>query len=268
MKNKMKFFRIFLFLVCLLVFFFSCWQIFLYLKDVNVAKNQNGKIIENVIIPLSPGMSFSENSSVKDETVSDSMYPDITVDLEKLKLSYPDATGWLYCPSTPIHYPVMQSADNDYYLSRLPDGKKNPAGSLFVDCRFSSDFSGFGQIIYGHNMKNDTMFGTLLDYRNEDYFKNHPFLFYFTDSGIFRVELFAGVHTTSDSDFYVLPEEENERNQYVKNAVKRSVFSSDIKVSGEDKILVLSTCSGNANEKKRFALMGKLVLIQDKSGQF
>ena len=88
----------------------------------------------------------------------------IQVDFDVLSKENQDVIGWLYCPDTSINYPVVQAADNEYYLHRLLDDSKNAAGTLFMDYRNSADLSDWNSVIYGHNMKNGSMFGSLPDY--------------------------------------------------------------------------------------------------------
>lgn len=96
------------------------------------------------------------------------------VDFSALWEQCPDAVAWLSCPGTEIDYPVVQSADNEYYLRRLPTGEWNMAGSLFVDYRHAADFSGPLTVVYGHNMKNGSMFGTLERYQKQEWYEDHP----------------------------------------------------------------------------------------------
>ncbi len=101
----------------------------------------------------------------------------ITVDFEALRKENGDVVGWLYCEDTPINYPIVQSEDNDYYLRRLLDSTWNIAGTIFMDYRNAPDFSDWNTIIYGHNMNNDSMFGTLQDYKKQAYYEEHPVLY-------------------------------------------------------------------------------------------
>lgn len=97
----------------------------------------------------------------------------IVVDFEELWKENGDVVGWLYCPDTVINYPVVQGDDNDYYLRRLLDGSNNIAGTLFIDARNKGDFSDWNTVVYGHNMRNDTMFGTLTEYASQEYYCSH-----------------------------------------------------------------------------------------------
>ena len=82
------------------------------------------------------------------------------VDFDTLSSINSDIVGWLYCPDTAISYPVPQGEDNSYYLKHLFDGTRNSAGSLFLDSRCQG-LEGKNSIIYGHYMKNGTLFATL-----------------------------------------------------------------------------------------------------------
>lgn len=97
----------------------------------------------------------------------------IKVDFERLQEENKDIIAWLYCPDTEINYPVVQSKDNEYYLRRLLDGTWNIAGTLFMDYRNAADCSDLHTIIYGHNMKNNTMFGSLPKYSKQEYYEEH-----------------------------------------------------------------------------------------------
>lgn len=91
---------------------------------------------------------------------------------QSLNNTYPDALGWLYIPNTAISYPVMQSDDNDYYLSHAYDGSYLKAGSVFLDYRYESRFMNPINILYAHNMKNGSMFAGVLSFTNDSYFES------------------------------------------------------------------------------------------------
>ena len=90
--------------------------------------------------------------------------------------------GWIYSDGTPINYPIVQTTNNEYYLRRLIDGTYNQAGSIFMDYKNSSDFSDYNTIIYGHNMKNDSMFGTLTSYESQDYYNEHKEMYLYSEN--------------------------------------------------------------------------------------
>ncbi len=260
---------ILLYVLSLLVFCVSLWQLTAYFLEKAEEKNFNQTLIESTVTPISsaqkddgqdqfPLLTGEEAEREKESPLS---YPDISVDITSLKTQYPNAIGWLYSPKTPIHYPVMQTQNNDYYIDHLANGKVNSAGSIFMDCRNDASLGGFSHILYGHNMKNGTMFGTILDYRKEGYFSDHPYLFYFTDSEIYRLEVFAGINTVADSYYYKMPQGDSDKEAYIKSVRERSYFYADIPVETGDSLMLLSTCSGAVNSDARFLLFAKIVPI-------
>ena len=175
-----------------------------------------------------------------------------------LVTSGPGATiAWLYCPDTEINYPVVQSKDNEYYLRRLLDGTWNIAGTLFMDYRNAADCSDLHTIIYGHNMKNNTMFGSLPKYSKQEYYEEHSVLYLLTPKQNYKVKLIAGYVTPSDSKVYEFEKTKEERSGLLKTALDNSLFTSGTTVSDEDRLLTLSTCSYEY-DNARFVLMGIL----------
>lgn len=184
----------------------------------------------------------------------------ISADFDELQSKNPDIIAWLYSEGTPINYPVVQADDNSYYLRRLTDGSYNSNGTLFLDYRCPPDFSGFNSVIYGHRMKSKAMFGTLPQYAEQEYFDEHPVMYLLTPEADYRVELIAGFMTYADSEVYDPMESESERREFLDNAVKNSLFKSNVSCSLEDKYVCLSTCSYDY-ENARLMLVGKLVKL-------
>lgn len=182
----------------------------------------------------------------------------ISVDFEALMQENSDVIGWLYCENTPINYPVVQSDDNDYYLHRDLNGEYLANGTLFADYRCTAVGTGQNHIIYGHNMKNSAMFGTLVNYNQQEYYNEHPVLYYLTPKEDYRIDLFSGFITEAESDIY-RPEIGNteEYEAFLQYLKAESTFVSDVDVSGEDCIVMLSTCSYEFNNA-RYVVFGKL----------
>ncbi len=252
----------------LIVFVFSSWQVIDYLIESKKESDFNDSLANSAVSTISPedvynlcGNLDGLSNGAGGQSVDLRAFPDIKVDLERVKEDYPRVVGWLYSPNTPINYPVMQGTDNAYYVDRMPNGKRNAAGSIFMDYRDNSNLSDFSHVLYGHNMKNDSMFGTILDYRKEGYYEEHPYLFYFTENKTYRLEVFAGVNTIATSSLYLEPSLEK-RNEFIANAFKNSTFKSNVSVTAEDTIFQISTCSGSsAGQNKRYMIFAKLTEI-------
>ncbi|MBE6712552.1 MAG: class B sortase [Ruminococcaceae bacterium] len=268
--RKINYFGIAIKLILVAVFIFSVWQVVLYFREGNKEENFNRSLAETVVEEVDPEKEYDYSSDVIEnitpfegfdpDSAQTLIYPDIKVDFKKLKEKYPKAVGWIYSPGTPINYPVMQGKDNAYFVDRLPNGAENAAGSIFMDYRDSADLNDFTHVLYGHNMKNNSMFGTILDYRKDGYFKEHPFMFYFTEDKTYRLELFAGLNTIATSSLYTEPEADK-RQAFIDSAFAGSTFSSNVEVTTDDKIIMMSTCSGAVGQINRYVVFAKIVEI-------
>lgn len=185
----------------------------------------------------------------------------ISVDFEALIQENADIIGWLYCENTPINYPVVQADDNDYYLRRDLHGNYLKNGTLFVDYRCPAVGTGQNYIIYGHNMKNASMFGTLINYNRQAYYEEHPVLYYLTPNGDYRIDLFSGFTANANSDIYRTEIGDSaEFEAFLQALTAKSTFASNVTVSGDDHIVMLSTCSYEFNDA-RYVVFGKLTCL-------
>ena len=147
-----------------LVFLFSSTMVIKHYLQLQSSVKLSETITQMAVIPTENDLSPELNTVTTSEPLP------IQVDFELLRKQNPDVFAWLYCPDTPINYPVVQASDNEYYLRRLLDGSYNFAGTLFMDYRNAVELSDWNSIIYGHNLKNDLMFGTLPKYKDKAYF--------------------------------------------------------------------------------------------------
>ena len=174
---------------------------------------------------------------------ADTNIPDMAIDFTALRAINRDSVAWLYCPDTVIDYPVMKAADYDYYLHHLPDGTYNANGSLFIDYNNAPDFSDRLTVIYGHNMKSGRMFAALEGYKKQDYFEEHPYMYLYTESGNYRVDLMYGCVIESgqwrDRAFMY----DMNLDSLLAYAAHNTTFTGEAQYTEGDKIVVLSTCS-------------------------
>ncbi len=259
-KQKGSVFRVILFLISLVVFVFSLYQLISYWIQSSKANQYREEIIEMAVIPAKKEETV-DTEEIK-QTAEKENAPSIAIDFQAVKTSYPDIVGWLYSPDEEYHDPVVQATNNDYYLYRLPGGQWNNAGSLFLDYRHLSDLSGWKSIVFGHNMNNGTMFGNLLLYQTQDYYRQHPYMFYFTESKTYRLDVFSAHFTTVSSSVYKEPESDADKELFLNEWIASSLIRSSVSVTSKDHILVLSTCStSNIRDDNRFVVLAKLVEI-------
>ncbi len=214
-------------------------------------------ITDDVIIDGGVSDNFSEEITQEVEDISP-----ISVDFEELIRVNPDVVGWIYCEDSKISYPILQSDDNDAYLHTMIDGSYNKAGSIFMDYRSSPDFSDLGTIIYGHNMKNDSMFGTLNEYKKQEYFDAHPVMWVLTPEKTYKLEIIAALDTLDDSIAYNIPLSDTELSEYLKWAVKHSDVETGVDINEIERVVTLSTCYSSNYDNTRYIVIGELIEIE------
>lgn len=184
------------------------------------------------------------------------------IDWKMLQTINPETKGWLFSTGTALSYPVVQGSDNEYYLSHLFDGRKNSSGCLFIDSRWEEG-EHRNCVIYGHHMKNGTMFALLENYQQQEYFEKHPVLQWITPEGIQTVELFSAYVASADSDAWQMDfESGTEYADWLKRIQDRSCFYSEYSPTEDDSVMTLSTCS-YAFEDARFVCHGILRASRD-----
>ena len=248
-KKRISILRLLILAAAVGVFCYAGMQLLDYNGENVQAERGNQALIEQAVVLVEPTV-----ETVPGQTQPVGEQAPIQVDFETLRSQNPDIIGWIYSPDTPINYPIAQSDDNDYYLRRLTDGTRNTAGTIFVDFRNAPDFSDRNTLVYGHNMKNDTMFGTLSEYGRQSYYEAHRELWLLTPEQTFRLEPIAGFVTRADSDSYTLFETREALRDYLETAVEQSVFESDLDPELVERIVTLSTCTYQGVDK-RFILV-------------
>ena len=199
---------------------------------------------------------ISNSTEATEHPETDSL---VSVDFEKLTAEYPDTVGWLYCEGTPINYPVVQSKDNLRYLRRLPDGSYNAAGSLFADYRCKEVAASGNYIIYGHNMKNRTMFRSLKKFIQEEGMADgNPWFYLYTEDKAVRYRIISYYTTVSGSDTYQSVYTDEDYDSYLDMILRKSLFKGyqEASTQGRPDMVTLSTCHGKAGGTGRFVVHG------------
>ena len=185
----------------------------------------------------------------------------VSVDFDSLRSINEDVIGWIYVEALDgVSYPVVKGTDNDQYLHMTYEKNYNFAGTIFIDYENKADFSDCNTLVYGHNMKNGTMFGQLKNFSKDDSAYNKSKYFWiFTPEKTYRYEIISAYTTAVNSDTYTLFKGPGQ--EFV-DYMNKIVSYSDVKTTpGElgvdDKIVTLSTCTGN--ESTRYVVQGKRV---------
>lgn len=165
------------------------------------------------------------------------------VDFEELARINPDIVGWIFIEGTNINYPVVQGDNNDYYLSHLFDGTYNGSGCIFLDADCSPDFTDQHSIIYGHHMKDKSMFYGLVEYKSQEYYEEHSVALLLTPTHRYKIQLFSGYVSDTWSNAWDKDFSEYTFKSWLKDIKARSGFSSEHTPDESDLILTLSTCT-------------------------
>jgi sortase B len=179
----------------------------------------------------------------------------------KLKKKYKYIAGWLYCKNTVINYPVAKYTDNSFYLHHLINGNYNVKGTLFIDYRQQHPMKDFLTVIYGHHMFDGSMFGKLVKYRDESYYKKHPVMIYSTPKHDYKLKIFAGCTIPASSKRYKFDfRTRAERTEYLDWIQKNTELDTNVNVTADDRIVMLSTCTYEY-DNARWVLFAKVTKI-------
>jgi len=201
-------------------------------------------------------------ATLEDEAVETSSTPfTIRPQFKDLLTVNNNIVGWISTDGTKLNNPILQAENNDFYLDHNFKDRESRAGSVFMDYRNDVHDINRNTILYGHAMKNSTMFGSLKNYLNQQYADEHPIIYLDTLYEGYDVEVFAAYETTID--FYYIETEFKSNDAFLKfldEIQARSAIEMNVEIGPEDKILTLSTCKDSVmSDDHRFVVQGKLV---------
>lgn len=248
MKNKII--NNILLVIFILIFVFSVVRISVFLIEVNGNKKMNERLVKDVI--------KVEKVVADDEEVE---VQKLTVDFDSLLNINKDIKGWIIFNDEKVNYPILQSNDNNYYLTHTFDKKKNSLGAIFMDYR-SSSLGARNVVLYGHNGISGAMFGSLKDVLKNNYFdkeENRIIKVLDVDNNIRNYEIFS-VYTINKESYYITTsfDDDQEYEKFLNTIKDRSIVRFDSDLSDVENVLTLSTCHGAAGTSRRLVIHAKL----------
>ena len=201
--------------------------------------------------------SLAETAETSTESAESRKSPEIPVDFSELQQINPEIYAWIEIPGTEVNYPIVQSAsDNSYYLNHTIEGIVGYRGSIYSEGINSKDFQDYNTLIYGHDMEDGSMFGSLYKFKDAEYLKAHENLFIYTPEHKFTYRIFMAVtyderHIMGSFDF----SDKKDREAYL-----ASIGNTDSEVSADDRIITLSTCIAGQPSNR---LLVEAVLINE-----
>lgn len=211
-----------LLIICIFIFCISTWKLYGYYRSYKKAKDTYSKIAkENVKI--------SKNER--------------KIDFKKLKSQNQDIAGWIYIRGTTIDYPIVQGKDNEEYLHQDFNKKKSSSGTIFLDNNCKKDFTSDNNIIYGHHMKNGTMFAQLLKFREKSFLKKHNEIMIFTPDRTIHLKVISAYAQKAQNKIPVTFANDKQKKAYIKKI--ESMSEQTIKTSriNDSHIYTFVTCS-------------------------
>ncbi len=178
------------------------------------------------------------------------------IELKELQAKTADAVGWIVIPDTPISYPVLQGEDNEFYLKHNWKKERNSGGSIFMECKNSSDFSDFNTLIYGHRMRDSSMFNALQYYEEAEYLAQHPRIYIVTSEGVLVYEIFAsGKVSITDPVYWLITDQEHYKQRMIEFCLDASAVETGIIPKTTDHLLTLSTCTSVRGSDNRWIVV-------------
>lgn len=233
-------------IVCLSVFVYASYGLF----DAFMDYYQNRKMLNNI-----------QDTFYKVDSTEKSQEGKIRSGFDELLKQNEDVVGWITIDGTQIDYPVLHSEDNIEYLTQNYNGKESRAGSIFLDYRNDILSNDRNTVIYGHRMKDGSMFQHLTKFLEEDFFNAHRTFEYDTLYESYEAEVFSIYNTLTDFNYIQTDfESEEQYEQLIKNMQEKSRFNTKVELSPDDKIITLSTCDYELDQNEgRLVLHAKLV---------
>lgn len=220
-----------LLIICIFIFCISTWKLYGYYRSYKKAKDTYSKIAkENVKI--------SKNER--------------KIDFKKLKSQNQDIAGWIYIRGTTNDYPIVQGKDNEEYLHQDFNKKKSSSGTIFLDNNCKKDFTSDNNIIYGHHMKNGTMFAQLLKFREKSFLKKHNEIMIFTPDRTIHLKVISAYAQKAQNKIPVTFANDEQKKAYIKKI--ESMSEQTIKTSriNDSHIYTFVTCSYEGEDNRTY----------------
>lgn len=264
--------RVVIMMVALCVFLYSAYNLFYIFMEYRDGEKEYEDLQKYAVAVEEPEAGSetggADGAGTEEDKADDADDGYVEVDFAKLQAINPEVVGWIYFPGVGINYPVTKTTDNSYYLTHTFEGTENSAGSIFMDFANDGGFADTNTFLYGHNMKNGSMFGLLGRYKKEAYFREHPYFWICTPTGKYKYQIFSCYVTDAASKSYTRTfAAEAEYAEYLDMLRELSGYDTGVDVTTADRMVSLSTCT-SISEDSRFLVHGKLVeSVTDQAAQ-
>lgn len=208
-----------------------------------------------------------EPADIQDAEEEPTSQIDVPVDFAALQQRNPDVYAWIQIPNTAVDYPILQSStDNAYYLNHTIDGEEKKEGAIFTENFNTKTFEDPNTVIYGHDMKNGSMFQSIHNYMDRNFFDTNRDITIYMPDQILHYKIFAAYltdnkHLLMNYNFW----NQEEYKQYLDSIFSKrdmnAFVDTSMEVTNEDKIITLSTCYAGISTQ-RYLVQAVLVSIE------
>lgn len=175
-----------------------------------------------------------------------------TIDFQKLRKMNPDIIGWIYIEGTRIDYPVVQGKSNQEYLHKTVQGKRNASGSIFMDAKGKEDFTSDNNVLYGHHMRNGSMFADLIKLREPDFVRKHSMIILYTPKCMIRLKVISAyAKQAADASIPIDFSSQKAKKKYMENIQRNSEISGKTADKNE-RLYTFVTCSYEKEDNRTF----------------
>ena len=249
-------------ILCVLIFIYAALQLVSIFQDYRRASQEYEALSEHVMVVTEVTVEEKEKEEPeKTEEVNildlpyDYEVPEYSINLETVKEQNADTVGWIILPDSKINYPILKSKDNTEYMNTTFEGQKSSSGAIFMDMLCESDFNNQNTIIYGHNMKNGTMFRALNNLTDKEYFWRHHIFCIDMGNGFENYEIISCYETVESNliSWQISFESEAAYGDWLEKITNRCSYDcADYDVNKNT--ITLSTCRGKAGGTGRFVV--------------
>ncbi len=243
------------------------YQVFTIHKEYAAADSEYEDIVSSVYIaddtyvpekteePADNGEADTAEEEEASPYFGDGNFPRLVIDHEALKKVNDLYQGWLYVPCLDISYPVVQYTDNEYYLHHTFENTENNSGCIFIDSGNRSGLESYNTIIYGHNMKNGSMFGSMRKIlTNSSIIKDDPYIYFYSEDGVRAYQVYSYHRTKPESNDFVYQGTQMMYWEYIDRALADRLEDMDVSVDKSRNSIMLSTCNGSGESKQRLVI--------------
>ncbi|MFI3172942.1 MAG: class B sortase [Eubacteriales bacterium] len=245
-NGKKNYLHLGILIICLFVFLFAASQLISIFTEYKEGADSYTAVKELAL------------TAPEVETNQEITYDMYCVDFEQLLEINEDTVGWIMFESPEvINYPIVQSSDNTEYLTKTFEGDSNMVGTLFVDASNDGVFGDTNTIIYGHNMKDNSMFGDLSQYVEEEFYQEYPYFYLYTPDGKAAKYQVVATEVIDATDMYrysINFESGTAYQTYINAILQTSYYDTGAQLSTSSKLLTLSTCTND--DETRYIVQG------------